>query len=166
MVSLRVEPFCQLPLVFVHQYYRERNTHAKLWKCRSICWTNVGRVKSVLTNGADFQKFMKHYLFFRFYWRLNQKFVIFIYLCNKETSVQPLHIIRFCNLFWLIISFSQKISYIFIKKTCSYFFVFYLHFIYFLLFTHLKYGTIIQIEITSRKICSFMHDSPYRRCID
>ena len=42
---------------------------------------NVGRVKSVLTNGADFQKFMKHYLFFRFIDGSIRSLLLFSFIC-------------------------------------------------------------------------------------
>ena len=62
MVPLRVEPHCQLPSLLVHWSYRERNTHAILYKYGDVCqqmhgdsslqWLHLGRnsVSEVLSD--------------------------------------------------------------------------------------------------------------------
>ena len=54
--SLRIEPYCQLPLLLVHWSYRKRTTHALLYKSRGVRW-QMHRESSLqliaLTSGTD-----------------------------------------------------------------------------------------------------------------
>ena len=39
----RVEPHCQLPPLLVQWSYRQRNTHAMLYKCGGVCQLKHGK---------------------------------------------------------------------------------------------------------------------------
>ena len=57
IVPPRVEPHCQLPSLLVHWSYRERNTHAMLYKCGGVPrlkHRKSGRQIIALTGGTDF----------------------------------------------------------------------------------------------------------------
>ena len=56
IVPPRVEPHCQLPSLLVHWSYRERNTHAMLYKCGGVCQLKHGKSGLqiiALTGGTD-----------------------------------------------------------------------------------------------------------------